>query len=86
MSKKTYDVIYRKRRKVQSRKLCQNGLENKRDTEGRDSRLNNIKKNSIVERGKLGAGVVEFIPLVLLVHGLYSNVIVKVYFKVGHAL
>jgi len=61
-------------------------LENKGDTEGRESRLNNRKKNSIVEKGKLGGGVVEFIPFVLLVHGLYSNVSAKVYFQIGHTL
>ena len=51
---KTYDVVYRKRRKVVT-KACQNGLENKGYTEGRDSYLNNRKK--------FGGGAVEFIPL-----------------------
>lgn len=67
-------------------KAWQNDLENEGDTEGRDSRLNNRKKNSFMEKGKLGGGVVEFIPFVLLVRGLYSNVSVRVYFKIGHTL
>ena len=68
-----------------SHESCQNGLENNGDTEGRDCRFNNRKKYIIVQKGKLAAGgggggggwvgfLVKFIPFVLLVHGLHSNV------------
>ena len=64
-----------------SHESCQNGLENNGDTEGRDCRFNNRKKYIIVQKGKLAEGgggwvgfLVEFIPFVLLVHGLHSNV------------